>query len=279
MTTWRWLSKSVADRISLALPPWAVGALVVGDIHGQAELFAKMIEVAEQERLLLVSLGDLVDRGPDNAGALRLMLDLADAGHGLFIRGNHDDKLFRTLKGNPTIVDGDLAVTIEQLDAAVDGKALKRRFCNAYRVAPFLIVLGNTILVHGAMAPAMLRARSLPRKLRSLALYGEATADEIRKKPVRTYRWLASVPADKTVIIGHHPISDATILTRENATGGKLIHLDCGAGKGRGLGAIRLDRGGAAQTACRVIHDETSTRLVCTPLQPFSTVAENSIIG
>jgi len=269
----------VADRLPLVLPAWAAGVLVVGDIHGQVALFRKVIEVAERESLMLVSLGDLVDRGPDSAGSLRLMLDLADAEHGLFIRGNHDDKLFRTLKGNPTIVDGDLAVTIEQLDATVDGKALKRRFCTAYNAAPFLVVLGNTVLVHGAMAPAMLRARSLPPKLRSLALYGEATIDESRNKPVRTYRWLASVPADKTVIIGHHPISDATILTRENAAGGKLIHLDCGAGKGRGLGALTLDKSGAVQAACRVIHDDTSARLVSAPLQLFSEVAENAKIG
>ena len=56
------------------------------------------------------------------------------------------------------------------------GKMLKREFCEAYKAAPFLVVLGNTVLVHGAMAPAMLRTRSLPRKLRSLALYGEATS-------------------------------------------------------------------------------------------------------
>lgn len=269
----------MADRLSLTLPRWASGALVVGDIHGQAALFKALSELAEQERLLVVSLGDLVDRGPDNAGALRLMLHLADSGRGLFIRGNHDDKLFRTLKGNPTIVDGDLAVTIEQLDAATDGKDLKRGFCDAYKEAPFLIVLGNTVLVHGAMAPAMLRTKSLPRKLRALALYGEATSDDVRRKPVRTYRWLASVPAGKTVIIGHHPISDTTILTRENAAGGNVIHLDCGAGKGRGLGALRLDKQGSVEAACRAILEGTSVRLMTAPMQPITSVAESSDIG
>ena len=269
----------MADRLTLTLPRWASGALVIGDIHGQAALLEKLSELAEQEHLLVVSLGDLVDRGPDNAGAVRLMLRLIDGGRGLFIRGNHDDKLFRTLKGNPTIVDGDLAVTIEQLDAAADGKSLKRRFCDAYKSAPFVVVLGNTVLVHGAMAPAMLRTKSLPRKLRSLALYGEATSDEVRRKPVRTYRWLASVPAGKTVIIGHHPISDATILTRENAAGGKLIHLDCGAGKGRGLGALRLDKQGSVEAACRAILEGTSIRLVAAAIQPSTDVAESSKIG
>lgn len=269
----------MADRLALTLPRWASGALVIGDIHGQAELLETLRDLAEREHLLVVSLGDLVDRGPDNAGALRLMLQLVGTGRGLFIRGNHDDKLFRTLKGNPTIVDGDLAVTIEQLDAASDGKNLKRGFCDAYKEAPFLVELGNTVLVHGAMAPAMLRTKSLPRKLRALALYGEATLDDVRSKPVRTYRWLASVPAGKTVVIGHHPISNSTILTRENAAGGKVIHLDCGAGKARGLGALRLDKQGSIETTWRAIREGNSVRLMTPPMLPVNGVAARSEIG
>jgi hypothetical protein len=90
----------------------------------------------EAGRALPGLLGDLVDRGPDNA-ATAADAAAAAQGQGLFIRGNHDDKLFRTLKGNPTIVDSDLAVTLEQLDAAADGKLLKKRFAEAYRAAPF----------------------------------------------------------------------------------------------------------------------------------------------
>jgi protein phosphatase len=234
---------------------------VIGDVHGQCRLLQIMADLAARENRLLISLGDLVDRGPDNAGALRLMMRLCEERRALFIRGNHDDKLYRTLKGNPTIVDSDLAVTVEQLDAAEDGRKLKRRFCEAYRGAPFIIVVGSTVLVHGAMAPAMLRVRSLPRKLRSLALYGEATPEDSRGKPIRTYRWLESIPASKTVIIGHHPISDSSILIRENAEGGRIIHLDCGAGKGRGLGAIRLSHDGQIGTACRASFAEEYVRL------------------
>lgn len=267
------------DRLTLALPRWASGALVIGDVHGQAALFERFCELAQREHLLIVSLGDLVDRGPDNAGALRSMLRLMECGSGLFIRGNHDDKLFRTLKGNPTIVDGDLAVTIEQLDAASDGKALKRGFCDAYKAAPFLVLLGSTVLVHGAMAPAMLRTKSLPRKLKALALYGEATSDDVRQKPARTYRWLDSVPSGTTVIIGHHPISDTAIVTRENAAGGKLIHLDCGAGKGRGLGAVRLDERGSVETAYHASLEGRFVRLLTAPLRPLRTVAGTPEIG
>ncbi|MEZ5861120.1 MAG: metallophosphoesterase [Geminicoccaceae bacterium] len=165
----------MADRLALALPPWAEGVLVVGDVHGQLRLFQAAVDLAEAERRYVLSLGDLVDRGPDNAGCVRLMLDLLGRKAGSFVRGNHDDKLHRTLKGNPTNVDSDLAVTLEQLDAAPDAKALKRGFCSAFRAAPFVVALGSSVMVHGAFARAMLASRTFHPRLKALALYGEAT--------------------------------------------------------------------------------------------------------
>lgn len=269
----------MADRLALELPGWARGVLVVGDLHGHPDLFGALLRLAENEARFVVSLGDLADRGTDNAATVRQMLQVLAERKGLFIRGNHDDKLFRTLKGNPTVVDSDLAVTVEQLDAAADGKALKKGFFEAYRKAPYLVVLGDTIMVHGAFAPAMLKVKSLPTKLRSLAIYGEATQDPIRKKPIRTYRWLESVPARTTVVIGHHPISDATILVQRNAAGGRLIHLDCGAGKGRGLGALRLDRLGTVVSACRARRDDAGVSIEAVALASYSSVAEKEEIG
>lgn len=269
----------MADRSVLALPGWARGALVIGDVHGHPDLFAALLDLAVREARFVVSLGDLVDRGTDNAATVRQLLQLLADRRGLFLRGNHDDKLYRTLKGNPTVVDSELAVTIEQLDAASDGKLLKKGFAEAYRKAPYVAVLGDTVMVHGAFAPAMLKAKSLPKKLRALAIYGEATQDPIRKKPVRTYRWLASVPARATVVIGHHPVSDATILVQRNAAGGRLIHLDCGAGKGRGLGALRLDRQGGVETACRVQRSGSGVVIDPAPFAASPGLAEAEEIG
>lgn len=238
-----------------------------------------MIELAEQEDRFLVSLGDLVDRGPDNAATVRQMLVVLANRRGLFIRGNHDDKLYRTLKGNPTIVDSDLAVTIEQLDVAPDGSRLKKRFLEAFRQAPFLVTLGRTVLVHGGMAPPMLKSQSLPAKLKSLALYGEASRLDLRKKPIRTYRWLDAVPPETTVVIGHHPISDMAVLVRSGARGGRLIHLDCGAGKGRGLGALRLDPSGGVLDVCRAVSSNGLVVLEAADIRAIESIAEANEIG
>ena len=244
----------MADRSVLALPAWAEGVLVVGDVHGQSELFQAAVDLAAEERRFVLSLGDLVDRGPDNAGCIRLMLDLLHRQTGLFLRGNHDDKLYRTLKGNPTTIDGDLAFTLEQLDAAPDSKALKSGICKAYRAAPFLVQIGTTVMVHGAFAPAMLSSRTFHPRLRALALFGETKPGGKEAKPIRTYGWAEKVPAGMTVIIGHHPISDKAVLVRTNRQGGRVVHLDCGAGKGRGLGTLRLGIEGRIESALRFAH-------------------------
>ena len=256
----------MADRLALALPPWAEGVLVIGDVHGQARLFQAAVDLATAERRYVLSLGDLVDRGPDNAGCVRLMLDLLGRKTGTFIRGNHDDKLHRTLKGNPTSVDSDLAVTLEQLDAAPDSKALKRGFCSAFRAAPFVATLGNSVMVHGAFARAMLASRTFHPRLKALALYGETASGGGGSKPVRTYRWAEKVRAGMTVVIGHHPISDRVVLVRANKLGGKVVHLDCGAGKGRGLGVLRLASDGRIENASRIAYAGHGPELEPAPL-------------
>jgi hypothetical protein len=87
-------------------PDWQrfAGIRVIGDVHGNAKPFAQLIAEARSRNLFVVQLGDLVDRGSDSVGALRLAFDLIDRGDGLFLRSNHDDKLRRALIGNPVRV-------------------------------------------------------------------------------------------------------------------------------------------------------------------------------
>ncbi|MCU0353637.1 MAG: metallophosphoesterase, partial [Cytophagales bacterium] len=46
-----------------------------------------------------VFLGDLVDRGPDSPGVLRLVMGMVAAGTALCVPGNHDIKFLRHLNG------------------------------------------------------------------------------------------------------------------------------------------------------------------------------------
>jgi metallophosphoesterase superfamily enzyme len=56
----------------------------------------------------VVFLGDLVDRGPDSAGVLRLVMNMAAVGEALVLPGNHDDKLRRALLGHKVLLKAGL---------------------------------------------------------------------------------------------------------------------------------------------------------------------------
>jgi hypothetical protein len=225
--------------------PWQnfQGIRIIGDVHGEAGTFGAALEEARARHLFVVQLGDLVDRGPDSVGALRLALDLRDGGAGLFLRANHDDKLRRALRGNSVRIGVELRRTLDALAAAPDHAALIPRVREALEAAPWWLRVGNHVLVHGAFHPAMLTAagpdavspRRVADKCRWLAIYGEgrkgAGQDEL---PVRTYAWIDTVPADVTVVIGHDAIATEEIVERRGALGGRVLFCDTGAGKGVG---------------------------------------------
>src|SRR5262245_42056512 len=62
-----------------------------------------------------VFVGDLVDRGPDTPGVLRLVMRMVAEGTALCVRGNHDDKLLRKLRGREVSISHGLAETLNQL--------------------------------------------------------------------------------------------------------------------------------------------------------------------
>ena len=62
--------------------------------------------------------GDLVDRGPDSPGVLRLVMGMVAAGHALCVSGNHEAKLLRKLRGGTVQLAHGLPETLDQLDAA-----------------------------------------------------------------------------------------------------------------------------------------------------------------
>src|SRR5580704_11218811 len=73
------------DRQAFVLPRAAadgVEIFAIGDIHGRSDLFAALLDAAAREprraaRRVIVLLGDLVDRGPDNLGTIDLAIDAA----------------------------------------------------------------------------------------------------------------------------------------------------------------------------------------------------------
>lgn len=216
---------------------------VIADVHGHASMLEKAISGAED----IVLLGDLVDRGPDSPACLRLALDLIDEGRARMVRSNHDDKLYRALKGNKVIAGPKLEKTMADLRVARDAEQLTSRFMETFPTLPFVIECGEYVMAHGAVSASYFHevdgASGAPRIAEHMALYGEVdgSVDE-RGKPIRRYNWVDSVPHGRTAIVGHDRRDGDNVFVQPGALGGKAVFLDTGCGKGGPLSYVDLPR-------------------------------------
>jgi hypothetical protein len=212
---------------------------VVGDVHGDAVGFAY---AAATDRFI-VQLGDLTDHGPDSAGVLRIMFRLIDQGRGLFLLGNHDLKLARSLAGEPVRSEAVLEATLAQLDGG-----LRERVVAEVTAAPVWLRRNGTLFVHGGFHTLMLdcdapeHGLDRPHGAVARALYGEPTGrTQPDGYPERSVRWVDRIPSGLVVYCGHDcRSSDGRPYTRRGSAGGSAVFLDTGAGKGGHLSWIDL---------------------------------------
>jgi bis(5'-nucleosyl)-tetraphosphatase (symmetrical) len=118
--------------------------IFVGDVQGCREELERLLETLRfdpaADELQLV--GDLVNRGPDSLGVLRLVRAIGATS----VLGNHDLHLLRTAAGTRTLGKSD---TIQDVLAASDREELL-----AWLAAlPFARAWGDVLLVHAGLHP------------------------------------------------------------------------------------------------------------------------------
>ncbi|PJE93884.1 polynucleotide kinase-phosphatase [Streptomyces carminius] len=222
---------------------------VVGDVHGcRAELetlldrlgyalvrdaAGRAVDARHPEGRTAVFVGDLVDRGPDSPGVLRLVMGMVSAGHALCVPGNHENKLGRYLKGRNVRHTHGLAETIEQLEketeADPDFAARVGEFIDSL-VSHYVLDGGALVVCHAGL-PEKYHGRTSGR-VRAHALYGDTTGetDEFGL-PVR-YPWAEDYRGRAAVVYGHTPTPRAGWLNN-------TICLDTGCVFGGSLTALR----------------------------------------
>ena len=88
-------------------------AYAVGDIHGRLDLLDRLLEAIEEDverrpprKVMLIFLGDLIDRGPDSRAVVeRLRTYRHEKIQPYFLAGNHEEVLLRLLAGERGILD------------------------------------------------------------------------------------------------------------------------------------------------------------------------------
>ena len=84
----------------------------VGDIHGRLDLLDQLLETIHSDiasrparKVLLVFVGDLIDRGPNSAQVVDRLRTYEHPGvQAVFLLGNHEEVLLRILKGEAELI-------------------------------------------------------------------------------------------------------------------------------------------------------------------------------
>ncbi len=218
---------------------------IIGDVHGcAAELRtlltelgwtieyddAGAVDATHPEGRQAVFVGDLVDRGPDTPGVLRLVMGMVAAGHALCVSGNHEAKLVRALKGAKVTVSHGLAESLAQLDGQPEEFRTQALAFMDGLISHYVLDGGKLVVAHAGLKEAY-HGRSSGR-VRAFALYGDTTGEtDDYGLPVR-YPWANDYRGEATVVYGHTPVPTAEWVNN-------TICLDTGAVFGGALTALR----------------------------------------
>jgi protein phosphatase len=153
-----------------------------------------------------VFLGDLVDRGPDTPGVLKIAMSMTAEGAALCVPGNHDIKLMRKLRGRDVKITHGLAESLAQLDREPpEFRVAVEKFIDA-RVSHYVLDDGKLVVAHAGLSEELQGRGS--GKVRDFALYGETTGEtDEYGLPVR-YNWAAEYRGRATVVYGHTPVPE-----------------------------------------------------------------------
>lgn len=146
--------------------------IFVGDIQGCREEFERLLSLLRfdpaSDELYLV--GDVVNRGPDSLGSLRLARTL----QARTVVGNHDVHLLRIHAGTRRPRRGD---TLDALLDAPDAPAL----CAWLAAQPFVRALDDVYVVHAGLHPGWLEPANVLQDSNPLAPDADAVfATEVR---------------------------------------------------------------------------------------------------
>jgi len=200
-----------------------VAHIFIGDIHGCIDEVNELLSLlAPSPDDSVISVGDLVDKGPDPAACIRLW---RESGY-LAVRGNAEEKLLDQRSPSNAALGLDDLTYVERLPLYLD------------------MPEAGVIVVHGGLFPdqnlaeaELLRNREALLKLRFVRRKGPRwkRVPRGRELPGDVF-WASLWRGDRTVVYGHHPTQDGKPRIDKQAIG-----LDTGCVYGGFLTAAILD--------------------------------------
>jgi protein phosphatase len=240
---------------------------VIGDVHGcRAELEQLLDKLgyaidrdgagrpvgARHPTRRAIFLGDLVDRGPDTPGVLRLVMSMVAEGAAFCVPGNHEAKLLKALRGKNVKRSHGLDASMEQLDAEPEEfRARVDRFIDGL-ISHYVLDGGRLVVAHAGLIERY-HGRASGR-VREFCLYGQTTGEtDEYGLPVR-YPWAQEYRGQALVLYGHTPVPETEWLNN-------TLCLDTGCVFGGRLSALNYPE--------RTVVSVPATRVYHPPAKPF----------
>lgn len=218
---------------------------IVGDVHGCASELRTLltelgwhiryegptaVDASHPDGRQAVFVGDLVDRGPDTPGVLRLVMGMVASGNALCVSGNHEAKFVRALRGSKVTVSHGLAESLAQMEAEPEHFGTQALDFMDGLISHYVLDDGKLVVAHAGLKETY-HGRSSGR-VRSFALYGDTTGEtDEYGLPVR-YPWAQEYRGRAMVVYGHTPVPKAEWINN-------TICLDTGVVFGGELTALR----------------------------------------
>lgn len=238
----------------------ARGVDIIGDVHGLHQPLLELLamigykyrrrEWSHPQLRTVVFLGDLTDYGPDSLGVLRTVMRMQDSGIAHCCMGNHDNKLMRSLLGNPVRVGPGLAGTLAELEVVdADERQSILMFLSymsrhlTFRIGEVVPNMGvqpdpsphpTLVVAHAGIDRDRIYDKSSSGQL-SRVLYGNVDKSQVDERGhyFRNHEWtLGYDDGDFFCVYGHTFVPSPDLR-------GNTINIDTGATYGGGLTAFR----------------------------------------
>ena len=209
--------------------------IVVGDIHGCYDELTDLLEkvgLGADDRL--VSVGDLIVKGEKNREVLELFM--ADRRFSAVL-GNHDRALLRFWQGEEIRLKGSQKRTRKEL------KPERERYRDYLASLPYIIDLGQHLVVHAGLRPGVALDQQTPEDLTELRTL---EGDPASRKGTP---WYEAYDGEKFVLFGHWP-------ARVPRLGRRALGLDTGCVYGYQLTAYIVETGELVQVPARRAYDQ-----------------------
>lgn len=227
----------------------------MGDIHGCIDEFQELLNKLSYDPKTdyLVLLGDLIDRGPDSVGVVRLARQLELP----CVRGNHEHKFIKWFHSQGSRVD------------VYDRHDHYGQFSDediTYMVnMPLYVELEDVIAVHAGLKPGILLSDQKKDDLMYLRYTDESrkfislkTINKVGKEASGAKFWTEFWHGPKSVVYGHNVHDYQRPLIEERAPGVVCYGLDTGCCFGGSLTALIWETKEIIQVQAKKVYYQSS---------------------